>query len=116
MRVRTCYGPVAQALVQRVITCSREVRLVLDTTRGPHRAQLVLVGLAFHRRVLPLAWTWLRKGKGHSSGTKQRVLLARVHAWISKGAIVFAGEDSEFGSVVLIKQGQVWGWEYVLHQ
>lgn len=81
-----------------------------------HRAQVVIVSLAFRRRALPLAWTWRRKGRGHRSSVKQMALLARVRRWIPSGARVSVVGDNEFGSVALMRQLERWGWEYMVRQ
>ena len=116
VRVKVWYEPVARLLVSRAVAAVGEVWLVLDTTPVHHRAQVVIVSLAFRRRALPLAWTWIPQGKGHSSSVKQRALPARVRQWIPEDARVVVVGDNEFGSVTLIRQLEVWSWDYVLHQ
>ena len=116
VRVRAWYRPVAQALLQPLVAAGQKICLVLDTTHVHSRAQLVLLGLTFRRRVLPLVWTWVPKGRGHSSSLKQRALLGHIWPWIPKGAAVSVVSDNEFGSVALMQQLEAWGWDYVLRQ
>lgn len=116
VRALAWYEPVARQLVAQAVATLGEVRLILDTMPIHHRAQVVIVSLAFRRRALPLAWTWIRSGKGHSSSVKQRALLARVRRWIPQGTPVVVVGDNEFGSVALIRQLETWGWDYVLRQ
>ena len=116
VRALVWYEPVARQLLAQAAAAQGEVRLLLDTMPVHARAQVVVVSLAFRRRSLPLAWTWVRQGKGHSSSFKQRALLARVRHWIPEGTPVLVVGDSEFGSVALIRQLEAWGWHYVLRQ
>jgi len=116
VRALAWYEPVARRLLAQAAATLGEVRLLLDTMPVHHRAQVVIVSLAFRHRALPLAWTWVRHGKGHSSAFKQQALLARVRRWIPEGTRVLVVGDSEFGGVSLIRQLEAWGWEYVLRQ
>jgi len=77
-RVRDWYAPVAQQL----LCCAAahgSVHLIIDSTPVGRRYQLLMVGLAYRKRALPLAWSWLRGKRGHSSAAKQRALLNYVH-------------------------------------
>jgi len=84
VHVRTWYEPIARMLVARAIATKGEMRLILNTMPIHQRAQVVIVSLAFRRRALPLAWTWVRKGEGHSRSVKQTALLALYAACARK--------------------------------
>jgi hypothetical protein len=75
-----------------------------------------MVGLAYRRRAIPIAWSWVRSEKGHSSAYKQRALLGYVRGLAPDGARVSVLGDSEFGAVALMKQLEEWGFYYVLRQ
>src|SRR5215207_7699279 len=75
IRVRTLYAPVARDLLATHVT-NGEVRLILDGTRVGSNHQLLMVALAYRKRALPIAWTWVRCRKGHSSAALQIALLA----------------------------------------
>src|SRR4051812_20116448 len=66
LRVREWYGPVATELLNDVVASGQPVRLIIDGTKvgGGHR--LLMVALAYRRRSLPIAWTWLKGSRGHS--------------------------------------------------
>ena len=76
VRVLVWYEPVARQLLAQAAAAQGEVQLLLYTMPVHARTQVVVVSLAFRRRALPLAWSWVCQGKGHSSSFKQRVLLA----------------------------------------
>ena len=113
VRVRDWYRPVAIQLLQEAAKAG-EIRLIIDATKVTAHHQLLMVALAYQRRALPIAWTWIRKPRGHSSGNKQVVLLNYVRSLIPADAKVFLVGDSEF--TPLLCAAEAWGWRYVLRQ
>src|SRR5947209_9372292 len=81
VRVRAWYEPIALGIIAAASVVG-ELHLVLDTTKVSAHHRLLIVGVAYRRRVLPLAWTWLRSSRGHSSTKKQVALLSYVRALI----------------------------------
>jgi len=91
-----------------------QIRLIIDATKVTASHQLLMVALAYRRRAIPIAWTWTRKARGHSSGWKQLALLAYVQTLIPAGATVILIGDSDF--TPLQCAAEAWGWYYVLRQ
>ncbi len=116
VRVREWYDPVARDLLNRVVNRGLEVRLVADGTKIGFGHQLLMIAIAYRRRTIPLAWTWVKGTRGHSSAYKQRALLAHIHRLMSEGADVLIVGDSEFGAVEVLRQLEQWGWRYVIRQ
>ena len=116
IRVREWYASVARDLVQTMAATTKEVRLIFDASRVGSGHQLLIVSLAFRRRALPLAWTWVKSPKGHSSTTKQLALLAYVRSLVPAGIPVLLVGDSEFGAMAVLEQLDTWKWRYVLRQ
>jgi len=115
IRVRQLYTPIARQLLQ-LQARHGEIRLIVDGTKIGFGHQLLIVALAYRRRAVPIAWTWVKGVKGHSSATKQLALLAYVHGLIPKDTPVLLVGDSEFGAVEVLRQLDTWGWRYVLRQ
>lgn len=70
-----------------------EVRLILDGTKIGSQHQLLMVGLAYRKRAIPIAWTWVKHVKGHSTARKHLVLLSYVRTLLpAVGAIFLAGD------------------------
>jgi Transposase DDE domain len=108
------YGPVAFRLLARWV--GQTVTIIIDATRVGAGHQLVMVALAYRRRALPLAWTWVPHVKGHLSAAVQLALVRRVRSLVPAGVgVIFTG-DSGFGSVGLMRELQAYGWGYVLRQ
>jgi DNA-directed RNA polymerase subunit RPC12/RpoP len=87
VRVRTWYEPIARWLVSAA-GVTGEIALVWDSTKVSAHHRLVLVGIAYRRRVVPLAWTWVRSNRGHSSTSLQLALLSYVRSLLPTDAQV----------------------------
>jgi hypothetical protein len=116
VRVREWYEPIARMWLEAQFRNLGEIHLVVDGTKIGFRHQLLIVCLAYRKRAIPIAWTWIKHVKGHSSAWKQLALLAYVHKLIPIGAAVFLVGDCEFGSVAALRQLDQWHWFYVLRQ
>jgi hypothetical protein len=117
IRVRDWYEPIARSLLERAAKGGGEIRLVVDGSKVGFNHRLLMVGLAYRRRTIPIAWSWVRNEKGHSSSYKQRALLGYIRRLTPDGAArVSVVGDSEFGAVAGMKQLEEWGWYYVLRQ
>lgn len=116
VRVRDWYEPVAHQLIGQATASGRPLRLIVDGTKVGSNHQLLMIAIAYRRRALPLAWTWVRCRRGHSSVKKQLALLSYVHNLIPSGHSVCLVGDSEFGAVPVLKQLETWSWGYVLRQ
>jgi hypothetical protein len=116
VRVREWYGPIAKEVLEGMAASTGEVRLIADGSRVGFGHQLLILSLAFRRRAIPLAWTWVNCPKGHSSAVKQLALLAYVRRLVPDGIPVLLVGDSEFGAMVVLEQLDAWEWRYVLRQ
>lgn len=115
IRVRPLYEPLARQLLA-VQAANGEICLVIDGTKIGSAHQLLMVAIAVRRRALPIAWTWMRAKKGHSSASKQIALLSYVHSLLPKGVCVVLVGDTEFESGELQQKLDKWQWKYVLRQ
>src|SRR5260221_7647227 len=115
VQVQTWYEPIARWLIQSACI-SGELALVWDSTKVSAHHRLVLVGIAYRQRVIPLAWTWVRSSRGHSRTNLQIALLSYVHSLLPAGVRVSLVGDCEFGHMPLLLTLQAWGWDYVLRQ
>lgn len=113
--VRKWYDPVAQELLQRQ-ALHGGVCLIVDGSKVSFHHRLLMVAIAYRRRAVPVAWTWVHSKQGHSSALKQLALLHHVQRWVPAGVPVSVVGDSEFGSGAVLKQLDRWQWAYVLRQ
>jgi hypothetical protein len=116
IRVRAWYEPVARDLLTTAFNHGQTLRLIVDGTKVGNDHQLLMVALAYQRRALPIAWTWVKGKRGHSSAQKQCALLAYVHRLVPDGAKVEIVGDSEFGAIEVLRLLDQWGWAYAIRQ
>lgn len=115
VRVRDWYHPFAQLLLDSAAQ-SGQVHLMMDASKVAFGFRLVMVSLAYQRRSLPLAWTWLLGSRGHSSTATQVKLLDYVRRVLPLRVKVSVVGDSEFGHPLLLENLCFWGWDYALRQ
>lgn len=116
IRVREWYEPIARQWLEAQFRHLGEIHLIVDGSKIGFQHQLLIVCLAYRKRAIPIAWTWVPYVRGHSSAGKQLALLAYVRKLLPKGAGVFLVGDSEFGAVEVLRQLERWCWFYVLRQ
>lgn len=116
VRVREWYEPLAYGVLQSVAQTVGEIRLIADSSQVGFQHQLLMIAVAYRRRAVPIAWTWIRTSKGHSSAFKQLALLSYVYHLLPPNVPVLLVGDSEFGAIPVIQQVEQWGWYYVLRQ
>ena len=116
IRVREWYESTAIQWLTAQFHNLGEIRLIVDGTRIGSGHQLLMVGLAYRKRAIPIAWTWVKQVRGHSGAGKQLALLAYVRKLIPTNAVVFLVGDCEFGAVEVLRQLDKWHWFYVLRQ
>ncbi len=114
--VRPQYAPLARVWLAAAANSVGEIRLMADSTQVSAHYQLVMVALAFRRRAIPIAWTWVPHQRGFSSACHQRALLTYVRSLLPHRVSVILVGDSEFGSVAVLRQLQSWHWSYAFQQ
>jgi hypothetical protein len=108
------YRPVAESLVSAFRGVP--IRLIIDTTKLGFNARLLMVGIGYRRRALPLAWSVHRGKKGWVAVKKHIALLRQVAEWIPAESEVWLLGDCEFQHVPLLSWLEKQGWHYVLRQ
>lgn len=115
VRVRPLYEATARGLL-RSAAQSGTIALVIDSTKVGFGHRMLMVGVAYQRRVLPIAWTWIGSQFAHSTARTQIALLSYVRTIAPVGVPISLVGDGEFGTSQLIRVLQGWGWDYALRQ
>ena len=115
VRVRAWYQPFVEPLLASAASAGQG-HLIIDASKVAFGFRLLMVSVAYQRRSLPIAWTWVRGSRGHSSTATQVCLLADVASLLPPGVRVSLVGDCEFGNPLLIEYVQHWGWDYALRQ
>src|SRR3954466_22161 len=115
IHVRQWYEPLARRLLEcQAQSLGGEVRLIVDGTKVGFKHRLLMVGLAYRKRAIPIAWGWGPPEQGPTPSFKWAALLGYVRGLAPDGAArVSVLGDNEFGAVALMKQLEEWGWYYV---
>jgi hypothetical protein len=87
VRVRPWYHPFAQAVLAGAARAG-QVHLIIDASKVAFGFRLVMVSVAYHRRSLPVAWTWAKGSRGHTPTATQIKLLFYVNRLLPHGAKV----------------------------
>ena len=116
VRVREWYDPTARDWLCYIARTSGTIRLIADGTKVGFDHQLLMIAVVYHRRTIPICWTWVPAARGHSSAFKQLALLNHVRGLLPPHVSVLLVGDSEFGAVDVMRQLELWHWRYVLRQ
>jgi hypothetical protein len=115
VRVRRWYAPVARALLAAAAQ-QGTIRLLADGTQVGTNHRLLMIAVAYRRRALPIAWSWVADYSGLSSSRQQCALLAYIHQLLpSSTRVVFIG-DSEFCGTGVKRLLERWQWGYIVRQ
>jgi hypothetical protein len=116
IHVREWYKQVAKEWLEKQKRIIGEIRLIVDCTKVGVSHQLLMVSLAYRKRAIPIAWTWVKYVRGHSTSSKQLALLSYVRELVPANTEVILVGDSEFGSVNVMRTLDSWKWFYVMRQ
>jgi hypothetical protein len=116
VNVREWYEPIARNWLAMQAGHLQQVRLIVDGTKVGFAHQLLMVGLEYRKRSIPIAWTWVKQVRGHSTPQTQLALLEYVRSLLPRGIAVLLVGDCEFGAVEVLQQLERWHWDYVMRQ
>ena len=114
--VRSWYEPIARSWLEAQARHIQQIRLIVDGTKVGFAHQLLIVSLAYRKRAIPIAWTWVKHKRGHSKPAIQLALLSYVRSLLPRGIAVLLIGDCEFGAVEVLQQLDQWRWDYVFRE
>lgn len=106
------YRPVAALLLGRL--AGQSVWLVIDGTKVGFGHHLLMVGVLYHGRTLPVAWSVHPGSRGCTKAAKQIALLERVLTVLPPTSPVLLLGDAEFGTVPLLRWLKGQHWDFVI--
>jgi len=77
----------------------KEYRLSIDSSKVGRNCTILVIGLVYKKRVIPLAWMIYKGSKGHSSAERQMRLYQQVLELLPQEAKVILTGDAEFDNV-----------------
>lgn len=90
-----------------------EFRLSIDSSKVGRNCLLLVIGLVYKKRVIPLVWMVSKGVKGHSSVETQLALLERVVAILPQDSQVILTGDAEFdgtGVITWLRTQPTWNY------
>ena len=114
--VKTSYAKQTVPIL-KCLSMNGQIRLLIDGSKVGFGHQLVMVSVAYKRRSIPVAWTWVKYKRGHSPGETQVKLLSEVKTLIQElegGVKVSLYGDSEYSNGEVLMAMKAWGWQYAL--
>jgi hypothetical protein len=108
------YRPLARRILS--VFAHQQVRLIIDTTKLGFNHRLLMIGLAYRHRTLPLAWSVHEGSRGHTTSAEQLALFRQVATLLPPGADVWVLGDTEFQHVPVLRWFCRHGWHFVMRQ
>lgn len=107
-----------QPLVSQVVAtfAGKQLRLVIDCTKIGFNHRLLMVGLAYRKRTLPLAWSVHRGSRGNVTTEEQIALLEQIRYLIPSTADVWVMGDTAFEHLPFLYWLRRRGWHFVIRQ
>ena len=100
---------ILQALANNLLT------LVMDASAVGRSCQVLMVGVVYKKRALPLVWLVYRGKKGHTNADRHIAVLEKLQPLIPAGANVVLLGDAEYDNTdMLLWLAAQTDWQYVL--
>jgi hypothetical protein len=111
--VEAVYLPFARQILEAL--SHLPIVLVMDGSQAGRGCMVLMVGVLYQKRALPIAWVVYKGKKGHTTAERHIQGLAKVVPLLPEGSEVVLLGDAEYDTVEMI----AWvekntGWQYVL--
>jgi len=107
------FHPYAHALLAALAT--QPLVLALDSSAIGRRCMILLVGVVYHKRLLPLTWVVYKGQKGHAPAATHIAVLQAVLPLLPPEASVILLGDGEYATVdMLVWVTEHTDWEFVV--
>ena len=107
----TYFLPFAQLLLENL--SHSPLHLVIDGSTVGRECMVLMVGVVYKKRALPIAWTVAKRKKGHFPENIHMELISRVEKMIPEETQVILLGDGEFDGIDLQALVNGWKWRYV---
>ena len=108
------FQPLAQKLIEAF--AGHPLRLVMDATQVGFGHRALMVGIAYRRRTLPLAWSLHQGTKGSVTANDQIALLQQVYQLVPYDVQVHLAADSGFANRDLFLWLTEHEWHFVIRE
>jgi hypothetical protein len=113
LEVEAVYMPFACQILKSL--CHLPLVLVMDGSQAGRGCMVLMVGVLYQKRALPIAWLVYKGKKGHASAERHIQALEKVRPLLPEGSEVVLLGDAEYDtSEMLIWIEKNTAWKYVL--
>jgi hypothetical protein len=112
--VATWYEPLVRSFLQ--VYAGKQLRLVIDTTKVGFKHRMLVIGIAYRKRTLPLVWKVLQGTGGQVIVAEQIAICRRLRPLIPPESDVWLMGDSAFEDVPFMRWLRRQGWHFVIRQ
>jgi hypothetical protein len=111
--VEAVYMPFARQILEALVHLP--LVLVMDGSQAGRGCMVLMVGVLYQKRALPLAWLVYKGKKGHASAERHKQALEKVRPLLPEGSEVVLLGDAEYDTTDMID----WienntTWQYIL--
>lgn len=111
--VETVYLPFARQILEAL--SHLRLVLVMDGSQAGRGCMVLMVGVLYQKRALPIAWLVYKGKKGHTSGKRHIEVLTKVLPLLPEGSEVVLLGDAEYDTVEMIEWVEKnTDWQYIL--
>jgi hypothetical protein len=111
--VELTYMPFARQILAAL--ADRPLVLAMDGSQVGRGCMVLMVGVVYQSRLLPLAWTVYRGKKGHTTAARHIEVLEKVRVLIPDGAEVILLGDAEYDTTDMLDWVQTeTSWQFVM--
>ena len=114
IEVRNWYEPILLHLLKSF--AGQELKLIIDCTKIGFNYRVMMVGLAYKKRSLPLVWSIHRGSRGHTTSQAQIALFRYLRPYLPKTSSVWVMGDCGFEAVDFLNFLRQEGWHFVIRQ
>jgi hypothetical protein len=107
------YLPFAQQILKAL--SEKELVLIMDGSQAGRGCMVLMVGVVYKKRALPIAWLVYKGKKGHTTAKRHIEALEKVKALLPEAAKVVLPGDAEYDTTeMLLWVQENTKWSYVL--
>ncbi len=107
------YMPFAVQILE--VVANQPLILVMDGSQAGRGCMVLMVGVLYKKRALPIAWVVYKGKKGHTTAQRHIEVLKKVKAILPQGSEVVLLGDAEYDTTeMLLWMEENTNWHYVL--
>lgn len=108
------YQPLVSQLVATF--AGKQLRLIIDCTKVGFNHRLLMVGLAYRKRTLPLVWSVHKGSRGNITSEEQIALMKQIWPLIPANTDIWVMGDTAFAYIPFLHWLRQQHWHFIIRQ